>query len=264
MSGLTYYLACLSKKENRGMMMNKKAVTLNHVTKTYGMNENVVQALQSVDVMFTKGSFTAIMGPSGSGKSTLLQIASGLEQPTSGTVKINDIDISDKSDKELTILRRSKIGFIFQSFNLVSSLTAAENVMLPGKLAGKAPKRSDVLKMLKVVGLEHHATHLPSQLSGGQQQRVAIARALITNPSVIFADEPTGALDSSRSKEIMELLRSQVDKNGQTIIMVTHDPVAASYADRVIFLVDGAIVYEEYDLSADKIASKMLELGEGQ
>lgn len=217
------------------------AIQLTNVKKTYGSGQNAVQALRGVTAAFKTGSFTAIMGPSGSGKSTLLQCAAGLERPSSGQVRLAGQEISNLDEAKLTILRRGQIGFIFQSFNLMPSLTAAQNVELPLRLAGKRPEPKAIEAALRQVGLEDRAKHLPSQLSGGQQQRVAVARALANRPRVVFADEPTGALDSNTGKEVMQLMRKLVDTDGQTMVMVTHDPSIAAYADTVLFLVDGSL-----------------------
>jgi putative ABC transport system ATP-binding protein len=214
-----------------------------------------VTALDGVDLDFTAGSFTAVMGPSGSGKSTLLQCAAGLDRPTSGTVEIDGIPLGGLSERRLTLLRRERIGFVFQSYNLVPSLTAAQNVGLPLRLAGRRPSRAGVRAALARVGLEGRAGHRPGQLSGGQQQRVALARALITRPAVLFADEPTGALDTVTSRAVLALLRELVDQEGQTIVMVTHDPVAASRADRVVILVDGRVGGELAAPTAEQVAA---------
>ncbi len=216
-------------------------IQITDMKKTYGSGQNKVEALRGITTTFAKGSFTAIMGPSGSGKSTLLQCAAGLERLSSGKVIVAGKEISKMSEAKLTLLRRDQIGFIFQSFNLMPSLTAAQNVELPLRLAGKRPDATFIEDSLRQVGLENRMKHLPSQLSGGQQQRVAIARALASQPDVLFADEPTGALDSNTGKEIMQLIRRLVDKSHQTVVMVTHDPHIAAYADRVLFLVDGAL-----------------------
>ncbi|WP_104816918.1 ABC transporter ATP-binding protein [Kitasatospora sp. MMS16-BH015] len=223
--------------------MNKNdVVRLEQVTRSYGDGQNAVTALGGVTVGFARGSFTAVMGPSGSGKSTLLQCAAGLDRPDSGTVTVDGIDLGTLDEKALTELRRERLGFVFQSFNLLGALTAEQNVGLPLRLAGRKPDAAKVKEALAQVGLGERTGHLPSQLSGGQQQRVAIARALITAPRVLFADEPTGALDSTSSREVLTLLRSLVDRQGQSTVMVTHDPVAASYADTVLFLADGQVV----------------------
>ncbi|GIE86342.1 putative ABC transport system ATP-binding protein [Actinoplanes regularis] len=215
---------------------------LRAVTKRYGHAENAVTALDAVDARFAPGTFTAVMGPSGSGKSTLLQCSAGLDRVTGGEVRIDGVPITDLSERALTRLRRSRVGFVFQTFNLIPALTAAQNVVLPLRLAGRRPQPSEVTARLTEVGLAERAGHRPAELSGGQQQRVAIARALITRPAVIFADEPTGALDARSGAEVLRLLRTAVDRHGQTIVMVTHDPVAAAHADRVLFLADGRVV----------------------
>ncbi|TDO42013.1 putative ABC transport system ATP-binding protein [Paractinoplanes brasiliensis] len=217
------------------------AVELRAVHKVYHRGTQAVQALDGVSIGFATGSFTAIMGPSGSGKSTLLQCAAGLDEPTSGQIFVAGDDISGMDERRRTALRRDRIGFVFQAFNLVASLTAAQNVELPLRFAGRRADRAEVARALAAVGLGERAGHRPSELSGGQQQRVALARALITRPDVLFADEPTGALDTKTSREVLALLRLLVDQQAQTTLMVTHDPVAASYADVVIFLKDGRI-----------------------
>nr|WP_107120190.1 ABC transporter ATP-binding protein [Streptomyces regalis] len=198
-------------------------------------------ALDGVSIGFPRGTFTAIMGPSGSGKSTLLQCAAGLEQPTDGRIVLAGVDIGQQNEKERTQLRRDHIGFVFQAFNLVESLTAAQNVELPSRFAGRKVSPEQVANALAAVGLAERAGHRPSELSGGQQQRVALARALVTRPDVLFADEPTGALDTVTSQEVLRMMRMLVDREGQTTLMVTHDPVAASMADVVVFLKDGRI-----------------------
>ncbi|WP_031068892.1 ABC transporter ATP-binding protein [Streptomyces sp. NRRL WC-3742] len=236
------------------------ALRLEDVHRTYGSGPEAVRALRGVDVTFDRGSFTAVMGPSGSGKSTLLQCAAGLDRPDRGRVLLDGTDLSGLGESALTVLRRQKLGFVFQAFNLVGSLTAEQNVGLPLRLAGRRPDRDDVRRALAAVGLEARAAHLPSQLSGGQQQRVAIARALITRPKMLFADEPTGALDSTSSREVLTLLRDLVDRDGQSTVMVTHDPVAASYADRVLFLADGTVVGDLARPSAQQIAERMTAL----
>ncbi|MFB9444999.1 ABC transporter ATP-binding protein [Dactylosporangium vinaceum] len=231
-------------------------VSLEGVQKRFGS----VVALDSVTLGFARGTFTAVMGPSGSGKSTLLQTAAGLERPTAGTVRVGDTDLGTLSETGLTLLRRERIGFVFQSFNLLSSLTAEQNVALPLRLAGRKPSRKDVRAVLQTVGLADRARHRPAELSGGQQQRVAIARAIITKPDVLFADEPTGALDSRTGREVLALLRSMVDTQGQTVVMVTHDPFAASHADRVVFLGDGRLVAEMKAPTAQAVAERMTAL----
>ncbi|MEV0089977.1 ABC transporter ATP-binding protein [Streptomyces sp. NPDC050738] len=217
--------------------METTAVRLTAVRRLY----RDVAALDGVDLDFGTGTFTAVMGPSGSGKSTLLQCAAGLDRPTSGVVEVGGTPLTGLSERRLTLLRRERIGFVFQSFNLMPSLTAAQNVALPLKLAGKRPSKAEIRDALGRVGLEGRAGHRPGELSGGQQQRVALARALITRPTVLFGDEPTGALDTTTGAEVMSMLRELVDRDGQTIVMVTHDPAAAEYADRLVRLVDGRV-----------------------
>ncbi|MGW1816330.1 ABC transporter ATP-binding protein [Streptomyces sp. NPDC002125] len=235
------------------------AVRLATVTRSFGKGPEAVTALDGVSLAIPRGSFTAIMGPSGSGKSTLLQCTAGLDRPTSGRVFLGDTDLTRLSERRLTLLRRERIGFVFQAFNLLPSLTAEQNVALPLRLAGRGPRRAEVREVLERVGLGSRAGHRPTELSGGQQQRVALARALVTRPEVLFGDEPTGALDSRTGREVLELLRSMAD-GGQTVIMVTHDPVAASYADRVVFLADGSIRDELRDPAAEQIAARMTAL----
>jgi putative ABC transport system ATP-binding protein len=213
-----------------------------------------------VTLAFPAGSFTAVMGPSGSGKSTLLQCAAGLDRPDSGEVSIAGTRLSALGETALTVLRRERIGFVFQSFNLMPSLTAAQNVELPLRLAGRKPEPSAIAAALATVGLADRARHRPSELSGGQQQRVAIARALVTRPRVLFADEPTGALDTGTSREVLLLLRALVAEQGQTIIMVTHDPVAAACADRVVFLADGRLAGTLDRPTAEAVAARMTRL----
>ena len=237
-----------------------QAVALRRVTKEY-RSGGVVTALDQVTLGFGAGTFTAVMGPSGSGKSTLLQCAAGLDRPTSGEVWLGGQELGDLSETRLTVLRRSRIGFVFQSFNLLPSLTAELNVALPLRLAGRRPSRPEIRRVLGSVGLADRAGHRPSQLSGGQQQRVAIARALVTRPDVVFADEPTGMLDSASGHEVLGLLRGLVDGQGQTVIMVTHDPVAAGYASRVVFLADGRVAGELRDPTPQLIAMWMADLG---
>src|SRR2546421_9480942 len=237
------------------------AVALRDVRKVHGRGDGAVVALAGVSVGLEPGSFTAIMGPSGSGKSTLLNVAAGLDRPTSGTVALGDTDLARLSERRLTILRRERIGFVFQAFNLLPSLTVAQNIGLPLRLDSRRASRSTVREVAARVGLEKRLRHRPSQLSGGQQQRVAIARALVTRPEVVFADEPTGMLDSASGHEVLGLLRSLVDGQGQTVIMVTHDPVAAAYASRVVFLADGHVAGELHDPTPQSIASRMADLG---
>ncbi|MBK3578897.1 ABC transporter ATP-binding protein [Streptomyces sp. MBT65] len=242
--------------------MNNDAIRLRAVTRRHGSGGTSVTALDGVSLAFPRGTFTAVMGPSGSGKSTLLQCAAGLDRPTSGSVTVGDTELTTLSETGLTLLRRERIGFVFQAFNLLPSLTAEQNVALPLRLAGRRPKKAQVREVLEQVGLGDRARHRPSELSGGQQQRVALARALITRPDVLFGDEPTGALDSKTGREVLTLLRAMVDRDGRTIVMVTHDPVAASYADRVVLLVDGRLDGELLGARAEDIAARMTKLEE--
>jgi putative ABC transport system ATP-binding protein len=236
------------------------AVALESVRKVYGRGNARVLALDDVSLAFEPATFTAIMGPSGSGKTTLLQCAAGLERPDGGTVRIAGTDLAGLGERRLARLRRRRVGFVFQSFNLLPSLTAAQNVVLPLKLAGEHPRRRVALDALARVGLGDRARHRPAELSGGQQQRAAIARALVTKPEVIFADEPTGALDRRTARDVLALLRDVADHDGRTLIMVTHDPVAAAFADRVVFLADGRIVDEVAAPDAEAIANRMTDL----
>jgi putative ABC transport system ATP-binding protein len=230
-------------------------------SKVYGSGEAEVRALDRINVSFETRKLTAIMGPSGSGKSTLLHCMAGLDRLTSGQIFLGDIDISRANEKELTLIRRDKLGFVFQSYNLIPTLNALENMTLPMSLAGHKPDPAWLDTIVKTVRLEDRLTHRPAELSGGQQQRVAVGRALLSRPSLIFADEPTGNLDSRSGAEILTFMRKAVDEFGQTIVMVTHDPNAASYADRVVFLADGAIVGELREANADAIIDKMKSLG---
>ncbi|HEX8859576.1 MAG TPA: ABC transporter ATP-binding protein [Actinomycetes bacterium] len=231
------------------------------VVKVFGEGPTAVRALDGVSVDFPSGRFTAIMGPSGSGKSTFMHCLAGLDKVTSGQVFIGDAELNSLSDKQLTLLRRKRVGFIFQAFNLLPTLTAAENIELPMALAGAKPDRSWVDRVIDAVGLRDRLSHRPTELSGGQQQRVAAARALASSPSIVFADEPTGNLDSNASAELLGFLRRSVDEFGQTIVMVTHDPVAASYADHVLFLQDGKVVDEMRAPTADGVLDMMKKLG---
>ena len=231
-------------------------------TKYYGLGDTAVCALAEVDVAIEGGRFTAIMGPSGSGKSTLMHCLAGLDTLTSGRVLIGDTDLSTLSDKSLTLLRRERVGFIFQAFNLIPTLTAQENITLPALLGGKETDKAWFDQVVGTVGLGDRLTHRPSELSGGQQQRVAVARALAQRPEIIFADEPTGNLDSRASSEILGFMQSAVRDVGQTIVMVTHDPVAASYADRVVFLADGRIVDEMMQPTAEGVLDRMKNFGD--
>ncbi|MFJ6573490.1 ABC transporter ATP-binding protein [Streptomyces sp. NPDC091292] len=254
----------------------RDAIRLRAVSRRYGSGDGAVTALDRVSLAFPRATFTAVMGPSGSGKSTLLHCAAGLDRPTSGSVTVAGTELTGLSATGLTLLRRERVGFVFQAFNLLPSLTAEQNVALPLRLAGRRPAKSRVREALAQVGLGDRARHRPAQLSGGQQQRVALARALITRPDVLFADEPTGALDSRTGREVLGLLRSMVDGGsgaegsegsevrddgtGRTVVMVTHDPVAAAYADRVVFLVDGRVHGELAGAGAGDIAAHLAGL----
>jgi len=235
-----------------------EAIRLWGIRKAYGTGDSRVTALDGVSVGFGRATLTAVMGPSGSGKSTLLHCAAGLDRPDDGQVTVGDVDLAGLSETALTELRRARIGFVFQAFNLVSSLTAAQNVALPLRLAGRRPPPGAVETALAEVDLTDRGRHRPGELSGGQQQRVAIARALVTRPDVVFADEPTGALDTGSSRQVLGLLRAAVDRHSRTVVMVTHDPMAAAYADRVLFLADGRIVDElTRPAEASHIAARM-------
>ena len=236
------------------------AVRLEAVSRTYGKGDGAVQALRGVSVRLPYGSFTAVMGPSGSGKSTLLQIAAGLDRPSGGRAWIGSVDLSRLSQTRLTELRRDRIGFVFQAFNLVPSLTVEQNVTLPLRLAGRRADQRLLAEVLGRVGLTDRRRHRPAELSGGQQQRTALARALITRPEALFADEPTGALDLRTSREVLGLFRELVDTLGLTVVMVTHDPVAASYADSVLFLADGRLVDRLDRPTAEAVAERMTAL----
>ncbi|MDQ0909216.1 putative ABC transport system ATP-binding protein [Streptomyces canus] len=259
--------------------MTTDAISLRSVGRTYGMSysrahrsthhrnsrrtspdDTTVTALDDVTLAFPRGTFTAVMGPSGSGKSTLLQCAAGLDRPTSGSVTMGGTELTTLSETKLTLLRRERVGFVFQAFNLLPSLTAEQNVALPLRLAGRRVPRARIREVLQQVGLGERARHRPTELSGGQQQRVALARALVTRPEVLFGDEPTGALDSGTGREVLTLLRSMVDRESQTVVMVTHDPVAASHADRVVFLVDGRLSGELVGAGTHDIATHLAEL----
>jgi putative ABC transport system ATP-binding protein len=230
--------------------------------KIYGVGQSEVRALDGVTVAFEAGRYTAIMGPSGSGKSTLMHCLAGLDSLTSGAVYIGDTYLAKLNDKDLTELRRSKVGFIFQAYNLIPTLNARENILLPLLLGGESGDREWIDAVVTTVGLAHRLKHRPSELSGGQQQRVAVARALASKPEIVFADEPTGNLDSRASAEILEFMRRAVDDYHQTIVMVTHDPGAASYADRVVFLSDGRIVDETANPTAEQVLDRMKQLGD--
>lgn len=237
------------------------AARTERVSKHYGTGDAAVTALDEVSVGIAAGQFTAIMGPSGSGKSTLLHLLAGLDRPTSGQVYLGDTEITALKDNALTLLRRDRIGFIFQAFNLLPTLTAAENIVLPLRIAGRAPDEEWIASVVATVGLSERLGHRPAQLSGGQQQRVAAARALASRPQIIFADEPTGALDSTSSAQLLTFLRTAVTDLAQTVVMVTHDATAASYADRVIFLTDGHLVDELHAATAEQILDHMKHLG---
>jgi putative ABC transport system ATP-binding protein len=227
------------------------------LTRRYGEGEAVVDALAGVSVAFPAGRFAAIMGPSGSGKSTLMHILAGLDRPTSGTVRIAGIELTQLGDRELTQLRRERIGFIFQTFNLLPVLNAEENILLPLSIAGRSPDREWFQTLVRTVGIEDRLSHRPAELSGGQQQRVAVARALVSRPSVVFADEPSGNLDSKSSNDVLQLLRQAVDGFGQTVVMVTHDAHAASFADRLLLLADGRIVHDGEAVSTEQTLDLM-------
>jgi putative ABC transport system ATP-binding protein len=232
-----------------------------HASKIYGEGETEVRALDDVDVDFERGAYTAIMGPSGSGKSTLLHCIAGLDTLTSGQVFLGDIELSALNEKHLTQIRRDRIGFVFQAYNLIPTLTAIENITLPGALAGRETDPQWLEHVVGIVGLRDRLKHRPSELSGGQQQRVAVARALASRPEIVFADEPTGNLDSRASGEVLSFMQQVVQEIGQTIVMVTHDPIAASYASRVVFLADGKVVGELREPNPDAILDKMRLLG---
>ena len=249
---------------SRALTEDTQAVPAAHsvdLRKTYGAGQAAVHALAGVTLAFERGRFTAVMGPSGSGKSTLMHCMAGLDRPTSGQTFVGDLDIGALDDGGLTKLRRDRIGFVFQSFNLVPTLTAAENITLPADLAGVKVDRDWLGYMVKQLGIEDRLTHRPSELSGGQQQRVACARALINKPDLVFADEPTGNLDSNASADVLSFLRQSVSELGQSIVMVTHDPRGAAYADRVIFLADGTVVGELDQPTADSVLERMRTLG---
>jgi putative ABC transport system ATP-binding protein len=235
------------------MSSDGQVVVAADVHRRFGEGDTAVDALAGVSTGFERDRFTAIMGPSGSGKSTLMHILAGLDRPTSGTVTLDGVEITHLDDGELTELRRDKLGFVFQFFNLIPVLTAEENLVLPLSIAGRKPDREWVDQLVRTVGLQDRRTHRPAELSGGQQQRVAVARALVSKPAVVFADEPTGNLDSKASADVLRLLRRAVDEFGQTVVMVTHDPAAAAHADRLITLQDGQIVHDAAPGSADEV-----------
>lgn len=239
-----------------------RAARTESASKIYGSGDTEVRALDDVTVSFDSGRMTAIMGPSGSGKSTLMHCMAGLDELSHGHVWIGDTDLTDLNERQLTLLRRERVGFIFQAFNLIPTLTAIENITLPMDLAGTTPDAAWLDQVVETVGLKDRLKHRPSELSGGQQQRVAVARALASRPEIIFADEPTGNLDSRTGAEILDFMRRAVGELGQTIVMVTHDPVAASYADRVVFLADGRIVDDMAAPTPDSVLDRMRNLGD--
>ena len=242
--------------------MTSPAARVRHLTKTYGTGQALVRALDDVTLDIAAGEFTAVMGPSGSGKSTLMHCCAALDTADSGEVLIGDQDLTTLNDKALTALRRDQIGFVFQSFNLVPTLTAEENITLPMSIAGRKPDRAWFDTVIDTVGLRDRLGHRPNELSGGQQQRVAVARALASRPRIVFADEPTGNLDSRSGAEVLELLRRSVTEHGQTVVMVTHDPVAAAYTDRVVFLADGRLVDELRDPTREQVLDVMNRMAE--
>ena len=233
-----------------------------NVSKIYGSGDAEVRALDDISVEFGAGVYTAIMGPSGSGKSTLLHCLAGLDRVTSGHIYLGDVEITGSSEKQLTLIRRDRIGFVFQAYNLIPTLNAEENITLPMALAGRKPDPAWYQQIVRTVGLADRLKHRPNELSGGQQQRVAVARALVSRPDLVFADEPTGNLDSKAGAEILAFMRSAVKDLHQTIVMVTHDPIAAGYSDRVVFLADGKIVDEMFEPTADRVLDRMKSLGE--
>ncbi|WP_199578270.1 ABC transporter ATP-binding protein [Streptomyces sp. CRB46] len=239
-----------------------EALRLVKVTRTYGTAESAVTALDGVTLSLGRGTFTAVMGPSGSGKSTLLQCAAGLDRPDSGMVWVDGTELTGGGEAELTKFRRGRVGFVFQQYNLLETLTVAQNTVLPLKLAGRRVDRKRARQILTAVGLGDRLGHRPDQLSGGQRQRVAIARALVTEPRVIFADEPTGALDTRSARQVMLLLQEAVRVHGRTVVMVTHDPVAASYADSVVFLADGRLAGRMDHPTPDAVAERLAHLGD--
>jgi putative ABC transport system ATP-binding protein len=245
-----------------GVLETALAVRIVDGVKVYGKGVTAVRALDSISADFAAGVFTAIMGPSGSGKSTLLHCLAGLDRLTEGRVLIGDVDLGSLDDKAMTLLRRERVGFVFQAFNLIPTLTAQENVLLPLTLGGKKPERAWVEELVRSLGIADRLGHRPAELSGGQQQRVATARALVTRPDLIFADEPTGNLDSRSASELLTQIRRAVDEYHQTVVMVTHDPRAAAYADRVLFLADGRLVRELLAPTADRVLDAIRELGD--
>lgn len=247
---------------NKGIDPSNVAARAESASKIYGSGENEVRALDNVSVSFERGKFSAIMGPSGSGKSTLMHCIAGLDDLTEGNVFIGDTELSQLNDKEITKLRREKIGFIFQSFNLIPTLNAYENIMLPLSLGKKSGDDAWIKQVIDTISLDDRLDHRPSELSGGQQQRVAVARALATQPEIIFADEPTGNLDSKSGSDILKFMRRAVTDLKQTIVMVTHDAVSASYADRIVFLADGHVAGEMFEPTPEKVLDYLKHLGE--
>ena len=244
------------------LITHSPALRVESLVRDFGSGDGTVRALDGVTLGFEPGTFTAVMGPSGSGKSTLLQSAAGLDRPTSGRVYLGDEDLGGLSERALARIRRERVGFVFQSFNLLGALTAAQNVALPSRLAGRRLSRGQIREALAEVGLDGREGHRPAQLSGGQQQRVAIARALVGEPEIVFADEPTGALDIRAGREVLALLRDTVDTGGRTLVMVTHDPSAAAYADRVVFMADGRLAGELTAPTAEDVAERLTALGD--
>ncbi|MET7607872.1 ABC transporter ATP-binding protein [Streptomyces avermitilis] len=249
-------------RKDTGSAPSAEALRLVKVTKAYGRADSAVTALDGVSLSLARGTFTAVMGPSGSGKSTLLQCAAGLDRPDSGIVRVDGTELTGGSEAALTRFRRGRVGFVFQQYNLLPTLTVAQNTILPLKLAGRRVDRARARETLTALGLGDRLGHRPDQLSGGQRQRVAIARALVTDPRVIFADEPTGALDTRSAREVLGLLQEAVRVHGRTVVLVTHDPVAASYADSVVFLADGRLAGELHGPTVDAVAERLAHLGD--
>jgi putative ABC transport system ATP-binding protein len=244
-----------------GAAEGQEIVEAQNLSRRFGTGEAAVDALAEVTVDFPSGRFAAIMGPSGSGKSTLMHILAGLDRPTEGTVRIDGVELTDLDDRKLTQLRRDRIGFIFQTFNLLPVLNAEENILLPLSIAGRKPDQEWLERLIDTIGIRDRLSHRPAEMSGGQQQRVAVARALVSRPAVVFADEPTGNLDSKSSGDVLELLRHAVDDFGQTVVMVTHDARAASFADRLLVLADGRIVHDGEGATAEQALDLMKSAG---
>lgn len=243
------------------MIGTEPAVTLTGVHKRFGRGKHATHALRGVNAAISKGSFTAVMGPSGSGKSSLLQCAAGLDRPSSGSVRLGDVELSRLTERRLTAIRRERIGFVFQAYNILTALTVEQNVLMPLRLAGVAPNGERAREVLTLVGMQRHMNARAGQLSGGEQQRVAIARSLINNPQVVFADEPTGALDPAAAADVLALLRFLVDERSATVVMVTHEPGAAAWADRVVILASGEIVHDSTDTDPERIRERIFEAG---